>query len=68
MTVSDRMIVQLGYDNDVIISILTGRIVTSSTYKQFYEKLKFAYCIFSFFFGTTYNQYNGRENCVAKVI
>jgi len=61
------MIVQLGYANDVIVNILTGRIATSSSYKQLYEKLKFANFIFSCF-DATYNQYNGRENCVGKVI
>jgi hypothetical protein len=67
MTVSGRMIVQLRYANDVIVNILSCRIATNSTYKQLYEKLKFGYFIFSCF-GTSYNQYNGRKNCVGKVI
>jgi hypothetical protein len=38
---SDMMIVQLGYANDIIVNILTDKITTSSTYKQLHEKLKF---------------------------
>jgi len=41
MKVSDMMIVQLGYANDVIVNILTDRIATSSIYKQLHEKVKF---------------------------
>jgi hypothetical protein len=63
MTVSDMMIVSLGYADDIIVDILTDRIATSSTYKQLYEKPKFGLLIISCF-GTTM----GVKKCVGKII
>jgi len=66
MTVSDMMIVQLGYANDIIVNILTDRISTSITCKQLYEKLKFGYFTFSCF-GTKCNHIMGVKTVWVKL-